>query len=343
MKEVILREILKEYEDIRHREEEALRQRENYVMQVIPEIADMRRALVEAMARRSMEIIRNPNSFSHTLDDLEQRIQELKRREKELLVEHGFPPDYLSIHYRCPKCKDTGYTGDLIKEKCSCLVQRLVEKTYQLFDIKELEQQNFDTFDPQVFPEISLEGSRLTQREYMIQLKNRLMEYVNQFPNNERKTILFSGKTGLGKTFLLNCMAKAILDKGYTVMRISAYKLFNQLFLSALQDNEQNQFLFSCLFEVDVLIIDDLGTETQRNNFTSEDLFNILNERQIQQKHTFLSTNLSLGEIKERYSDRIASRLFDTSNTMLIKFMGQDIRIRGKNQLPKDEKFTDPD
>jgi DNA replication protein DnaC len=82
---------------------------------------------------------------------------------------------------------------------------------------------------------------------------------------------------------------------------------------------------------VDVLIIDDLGTETQRNNFTSEDLFNILNERLIQGKHTFLSTNLGLSEIKERYSDRIASRLFDTSNTMLIKFMGQDIRIRSRS------------
>ncbi len=91
MKEVILKEILKEYEDIRHQEEEALKQRENHIMQVIPEIADMRRALVELMARRSMEIIRNPNSFSQALDDLEQRIQELKRKEKELLVEHGSP------------------------------------------------------------------------------------------------------------------------------------------------------------------------------------------------------------------------------------------------------------
>lgn len=331
MRELILKEVLKEYEDIRRQEEEALKQRENHIMKAIPEIADMRRALVELMARRSMEIIRNPDSFTQTLDDLEQKIQDLKRREKELLVQHGFPADYLSIHYRCPKCKDTGYTGDLIKEKCSCLVQKLVEKTYQLSDIKELEQQNFDTFNPHVFPDIPLEGSRLTQREYMVQLKNRLMEYVKEFPNNQRKTILFSGKTGLGKTFLLNCMAKAILDKGYTVMRISAYKLFNQLFISALQDNEQNQFLFNCLFEVDVLIIDDLGTETQRNNFTSEDLFNILNERLIQQKHTFLSTNLGLSEIKERYSDRIASRLFDTSNTMLIKFMGQDIRIRNRS------------
>ena len=331
MKDLILKEILQEYDDLREKEREALRQRENHIMETIPDIADIRRTVVGLMARRSLDIIKNPDISTQTVDELEKKISELKEKERELLSRHGFPEDYLSMRYHCAKCNDTGYTGDIVKEKCSCLIQKLLERTYQLSDIKELDRENFDTFDPEVFPDSPAEGSRLTQREYMIQLKNRLMDYVSQFPDNRRKTILFSGKTGLGKTFLLNCMAKKILDAGYTVMRISAYKLFNQLFLSALQDNEQNQFLFNCLFEVDVLIIDDLGTETQRNNYTSEDLFNILNERFTQGKHTFLSTNLGLTELKERYSDRIASRLFDTSNTMLIKFFGQDIRVRVRN------------
>jgi DNA replication protein DnaC len=300
-------------------------------MDTIPGIADLRRTIIELMAKRSIEIIKNPHLSAQAVDELEERISGLKEKERELLIRHGFPADYLSMHYRCPKCEDTGYRGDIIKEKCSCLIQKILERTYQLSDINDLERENFDTFDPEVFPDVPVEGSRLTQREYMVQLKNRLMDYVGKFPNNKRKTILFSGKTGLGKTFLLNCMAKTILDMGYTVMRISAYKLFNQLFLSALQDNEENLFLFNCLFDVDTLIIDDLGTETQRNNFTNEDLFNILNERFTQGKHTFLSTNLGLTEIKERYSDRIASRLFDTSNTMLIRFTGQDIRVRARN------------
>lgn len=331
MRDLILKEILQEYDDLRTKEREALRQRENQVMDTIPGIADLRRTIIELMAKRSIEIIKNPHLSAQAVDELEERISGLKEKERELLIRHGFPADYLSMHYRCPKCEDTGYRGDIIKEKCSCLIQKILERTYQLSDINDLERENFDTFDPEVFPDVPVEGSRLTQREYMVQLKNRLMDYVGKFPNNKRKTILFSGKTGLGKTFLLNCMAKTILDMGYTVMRISAYKLFNQLFLSALQDNEENLFLFNCLFNVDTLIIDDLGTETQRNNFTNEDLFNILNERFTQGKHTFLSTNLGLTEIKERYSDRIASRLFDTSNTMLIRFTGQDIRVRARN------------
>ena len=331
MRDLILKEILQEYDDLRTKEREALRQRENQVMDTIPGIADLRRTIIELMAKRSIEIIKNPHLSAQAVDELEERISGLKEKERELLIRHGFPADYLSMHYRCPKCEDTGYRGGIIKEKCSCLIQKILERTYQLSDINDLERENFDTFDPEVFPDVPVEGSRLTQREYMVQLKNRLMDYVGKFPNNKRKTILFSGKTGLGKTFLLNCMAKTILDMGYTVMRISAYKLFNQLFLSALQDNEENLFLFNCLFDVDTLIIDDLGTETQRNNFTNEDLFNILNERFTQGKHTFLSTNLGLTEIKERYSDRIASRLFDTSNTMLIRFTGQDIRVRARN------------
>src|SRR5699024_7769102 len=99
------------------------------------------------------------------------------------------------------------------------------------------------------------------------------------------------------------------------------------LFYSSFKDQEENMQLLNYIFSVDVLIIDDLGTETRRNNYTQEDLFNILNERMLAKKHTFLSTNLSLADIRDRYSDRISSRLFDTTNTILIRFIGEDLRI----------------
>ena len=181
-----------------------------------------------------------------------------------------------------------------------------------------------------VFSDELLENSKLSQRQYMVQLRDRLIDYVSKFPDNHRKTILFTGKTGLGKTFLLNCMAKSIMDQGYTVIRISAYKLFDQLFYSSISDKNNYEGLQRQLFEVDALIIDDLGTETRRNNYTSEDLFNIINERTLQRSHTFLSTNLSLSDLRQRYSDRITSRLFDVSNTMLVRFRGSDIRLRQK-------------
>ncbi len=328
MSEVLLREILQEYDAIQRDEALALSQRRQEVLERIPEIEKIHKDIVELMAQRSREIILHPSRSEDAVEQLQQQIAELKAREIQLLLQHGFSKDYLDMRYRCANCKDTGYVGYPIREKCSCLIQRLLERTYQLSNIQELELENFSTFDPMVFPEVPLENSKLNQREYMLQLRDRLLDYVSQFPDNDRKTILFTGKTGLGKTFLLNCMAKSILDAGYTVIRISAYKLFDQLFYSSLSDKPENLAMQRRLFEVDALIIDDLGTETRRNNYTSEDLFNIINERTLQRSHTFLSTNLGLSELRQRYSDRITSRLFDTSNTMLIKFMGKDIRLR---------------
>ena len=328
MSEVFLKEILQEYDIVQREESLALNRRRQEILDKIPEIAEIHKNIIELMAKHSREIILHPNSSSTAIAQLQQQIAGLKAREIELLAQHSYPKDYLEMRYRCKQCKDTGYVGYPIREKCSCLVQKLLERTYQLSNIHELDLENFSTFDPMVFPEILLENSKLSQREYMVQLKDRLMDYVSLFPNNDRKTILFTGKTGLGKTFLLNCMAKSIMDDGYTVIRISAYKLFDQLFYSALSDKPDNLALHRQLFEVNALIIDDLGTETRRNNYTSEDLFNIINERTMQRSHTFLSTNLGLSELRQRYSDRIASRLFDTSNTMLVRFRGSDIRLR---------------
>lgn len=331
MKESIIKEILHEYDQIRREEEQALQKRRQEVADKVPEIIALRRKIIDKMARYSRKIIQNPNQSTNSIRHLQMEIADLKAKETQLLIENGFPADYLTIKYRCNRCQDTGYVGFPVREKCSCLIQKLLARTYQLSNIHELEYENFETFDSSIFPDIPEPNSKMSQREYMEELKSRLEEYVSQFPGNERKIILFTGKTGLGKTFLLNCMAKAILDKGYTVIRISAYKLFDQLFHSAMTNQEEYEELQRQLFEVDVLIIDDLGTETRRNNFTSEDLFNILNERSILMKHTFLSTNLGLGELRERYSDRITSRLFDTSNTMLIRFKGQDVRLRPRN------------
>jgi len=336
MKEVIIKEILREYDLMQREEELALQRRRREVADKIPEIVSLHHMIIEKMAEHSRRIIQDPSRSSDSIADLQKEIADLKAREKQLLIENGFPADYLNMRYKCKRCHDTGFVGFPVREKCSCLIQKLLSRTYQLSNIHELEYENFETFDSSIFPDIPAEpGSKMTQREYMEELKVRLQEYVSLFPDNDRKVILFTGKTGLGKTFLLNCMAKEILDKGYTVIRISAYKLFDQLFYSAMTNQGEYEELQKQLFDVDVLIIDDLGTETRRNNFTSEDLFNILNERSLLSKHTFLSTNLGLTELKERYSDRITSRLFDRTNTVLIRFKGQDVRLRSRNNLKK--------
>jgi DNA replication protein DnaC len=331
MKDQLLKEILREYESFRLEQQQALKEREAEILQRIPEIARLRSTLVASLADKARAIILNPDEAAR-LDQDRELADQTKEKEAALLVQHGYPEDYLTIRYRCPQCKDTGYTGGLVREKCACLIQQLVDRSYRFSEISDADKENFDTFDANVFPEFLLQGSNMTQREYMEQLRAILWDYQAAYPNNPKKNILFTGKTGLGKTFLLNCLAKAILDKGSTVLKVTSYNLFEHLFRSSLQNSDDNALILKDrIFSVDVLIIDDLGTETRRNNFTAEELFNILNERYLEHRHTFLSTNLSLSDLREFYSDRVTSRLFDTQNTMIFRFAGQDIRLRPKN------------
>ena len=330
MKGKLLREILREYEAYRIEQQEALKQREEEVMSALPELAELRHSLVASLAQKARSAILNPKSST---DDFktDNLVKDIKKKEEAILLKNGYPKDYLTLHYRCPVCKDTGYVGQLIKEKCNCLIQELVERTYHFSELSNLDKENFNTFDLDVFPNTPLPNVNMTQKEYMQQMRSMLWEYQEDYPNNKRKNLLFTGKTGLGKTFLLNCLAKSILDKGYTVLKVTSYNLFEHLFRSAMGSSSEDSLLMKeSIFEVDTLIIDDLGTETRRNNFTAEELFNILNERYLQQKHTFLSTNLSLTDLREYYSDRVTSRLFDTQNTVILRFLGQDIRLKGK-------------
>jgi DNA replication protein DnaC len=339
MKDKLLNEILREYDTYRLEQREALKLREAEVHSAIPELAQLRASLVTSFAEKARALILNPQleKTGEPLD--EKRLAELKEKETALLIKNGYPEDYLVPRYRCATCQDTGYVGDLIKEKCSCLIQRLVDSSYRFSELSGLDKENFDTFDSSVFPNVPITvkgGTQITQKEYMDQLRTLLWQYQEAYPDNPRKNLLFTGKTGLGKTFLLNCLAKAILDKGYTVLKITSYNLFEHLFKNAFQNNSEDSLLVKDgIFEVDTLIIDDLGTETRRNNFTAEELFNILNERYLQRKHTFLSTNLSLADLHEYYSDRVTSRLFDTQNTIILQFQGQDIRLRSKRASSK--------
>lgn len=327
MSDNLLRDILREYDEYRLNEEQALKERESEVMRSIPEFARFRNAFVSTLAEKARLLIQNPNES----EPPEHNMDTYRQREVELLKQHGYPTDYLIPRFRCTLCKDTGFTGELVRERCNCLVQQLIERTYRLSDITGLEKENFDTFDADVFPDVPLREGSMTQREYMRQLKTVLAEYQSVYPDNPKRNLLFTGKTGLGKTFLLNCLAKSILDRGHTVLKVTSYNLFEHLFRNAMENSREAHILKDRIFSVDTLIIDDLGTETKRNNFTAEELFNILNERYLQHQHTFLSTNLTLADLKECYSDRVTSRLFDTQSTMIIRFSGQDIRLKHKN------------
>ena len=149
------------------------------------------------------------------------------------------------------------------------------------------------------------------------------LRYADSFPDTRVRDLLMMGKSGLGKTFLMQCIAHRVAERGYLPTYVSAYRFFETA-RQAYMDNDGARL--RPLMEAELLLIDDLGTEPLMNNVTVTQLFNLLNERQMSGRHTVLSTNLSMNELQERYTERVTSRLLDKGACLRVGFVGGDVR-----------------
>lgn len=320
----VLKDILREYERKRDRAIYEQRIRIKKVYEKVPEIKKIDDEIKKTSLFISKAIIENPENYEKNIRDIKKTIEKLKMEKAYLLTENNIPLDYLDIKYECSKCKDTGYLSN--GEKCSCLKQKLIDKAYLMSNIKDiLKKENFQTFNINIFPDEVQEGETMSPRENMLNILSISEGFVNNFDEKNDENLLFYGSTGLGKTFLCNCIAKALLDKNKIVIYQTAFKILeiieNRRFSKSkdkFQDHDYN-----LLFEADLLIIDDLGTELS-NTFTNVEIFNIVNTRILSSKKTIISTNLSPKEISDNYSDRVFSRVLE--KFIPLKFFGPDLR-----------------
>lgn len=253
------------------------------------------------------------------------RLADLREQKAVLLAAYGFAPDYLEMHYHCANCQDTGYAGG---KKCRCFKKEEIRLLYAQSNIQDmLARQNFSTFsfevydDRQVIPQIGM-----TEADYMRTVYRWCREYVEQF-EEKGGNLLFTGDTGVGKTFLTNCIARELLDRYQAVIYLSATDLFdifsqNQ---SYRDPEEEARDIYPHILDCDLLIIDDLGTELN-NAFVSSRLFYCINERLIRRKSTIISTNMSTTMLRDAYSERISSRI--VSQYTAIPLYGDDIRTK---------------
>lgn len=255
------------------------------------------------------------------LDGIKEAIDKIAGQMKELLTGADFPADYLEPVYECPLCKDTGYIGS---EKCSCFKQAAIDLLYRQSNIRQiLQTENFDTFQLDYFnPEVYDESAGLSSRENAAGLYKACQKFVHDFPAGEN--ILFYGNTGTGKTFLSNCIAKALLDRSFGVLYLSAIELFNILSEYDKEDRADSDLSESQITGCDLLIIDDLGTELS-NAFTNSKLFYCINDRLLKGRSTIISTNYSPRELMDNYSERIFSRI--KNSFKIYKLFGDDIRL----------------
>ena len=289
-----------------------------------PEIGaliDEGRVLVTESARR---LAMQPARGKELAQEMRLRSADWERRLKEAVAKAGLAEDILSLRPKCPYCKDLGYIENSFPRRyCACFESALVREMSEAMAT----EQSFDTFDLNVFPDDVDGGQGLSQRDMADMVRRLLQRYADRYPNNPKPNVTLMGKSGLGKTFFLNCVAQRLRDRGFPVLQMTGFRM-----LEAMRRRHMGGFEsrdeFDEMLEAPFLILDDLGSEPMLNNVTIEYLFTLLNERSAAGRPTFAATNFSISELQEHYNERIASRLLDTGRTYVIALEGEDLRTR---------------
>lgn len=266
----------------------------------------------------------SPEKAKEISGGMQKEMETINARLRAALVACGLPEDYLQPVYRCPLCRDTGYIGEPVHEQCSCLKRAVMNRLYQAEGLQGLERENFASFDESIFPDEPIEGRKLTQRAHINKVRAYCEEYADAFAVDEGKGLLLCGRSGLGKTFLMNCVAQRVLERGYSVVVVSAYKLIEAMrrFQFGEEGVEQVQDMLAC----DLLCIDDLGSEPMLRGVTVSSIYHIVNERRNANRAVVVTTNLDSDQLYEKYEDRIGARLTDPSHMKVIPFIGVDVR-----------------
>ena len=252
---------------------------------------------------------------------------DLNRQIGEKLAQGGLPADALQPVYTCPVCRDEGYLYDPSRRMCECMRKEYHRRLLAESGVSE-NGSSFAAFDETLFAEEADEKGR-SQRKSAIAIRDACLVYAETFPSTPVRDLLLMGKSGLGKTFMLQCIARRTAERGYLPLYTSAYRLFETARKAYIENNSD---LLSSMMEAPLLLIDDLGTEPLLNNVTVTQLFNLLNERQMAGRHTVISTNLSMSELQERYTERITSRFLDAASCRRMVFIGDDIRRKLKRK-----------
>lgn len=319
--------LLRDYDLRRTINAQELRSRHDEISEKVKEIKDIDEAIAAKGIETSKLIIGDPENRAIYLQKLKTALDQLKEEKWNVLTKYGYNKTYLDPIYDCETCQDTGYVGD---QKCVCFKQSLIDLAYEQYHLKDLlKKENFSTFSFDYYSEEKLDNLGISPLENVKGVYNRCRRFVDSFDQDFSNLILF-GQTGLGKTFLCNCIAKSLLDTSHSVLYLSAFKLFKLLEAYRFKDQEQDVTFddIDDIYTCDLLIIDDLGSEVI-NSFTSSELFSCLNTRLLARKATVISTNLHPAGLSKYYSDRIVSRIL--GDFVPLQLIGDDIRLQKYN------------
>ncbi len=260
-------------------------------------------------------------AMAHTLSDerlaeIRREYEELAVRKRNLLLAFGFPEDYTDIKYHCPICSDTGYVGI---DMCKCLRRELILAALHSSGLASLiKEQSFETF--------SLDYYENNDKLMMSHNVNAMKSFAENFSKENGQSWLFVGATGLGKTHLSTAVAVELIKKGVDVVYESTQQImtdFETVRFSSNSASDREMPDLARYTDAELLIMDDLGTELT-TQYTVSCLYNIINTRINRNLSTIISTNLTQKELRDRYTDRISSRLLGEYKPLI--FTGKDVR-----------------
>lgn len=290
----------------RRRNAEFLNERAEELLLNLPEyselIAERNRQMVAFSTALSESDIKSADKINKKIIDINNKIIKLAEKKNVRLA-----------NWHCEKCRDTGRLDN--GDYCECYTRLEIDYYREEMGLNRL-------------PSISFSDHKQGLNETLDKLYQGMANYVNCFPNNKKKKLIFSGSVGVGKTYLVAATANELIKKGYKVMYISAIDLA-QLFLNYHMANvSDKEVIFAPLKQADMLIIDDLGVEPIYNSITIPYLYQLLEFRNM--RHMIITTNLTLEDIEARYGERICSRIVDVDNSMLLRLSGDDLRLKKK-------------
>ena len=255
--------------------------------------------------------------------DPEREMARYNEEIRALLRQNNLPEDYLQPVCTCEKCGDTGFVGEQNNIPCECL--RRIEAALRAQEGDQ--EETFEQFDEGVFSDEILPSLGVSQRRQMTFARDKCAEFAQSF-EKKRQDLLISGSSGLGKTYLLHCIARRAAERGLDVCFMTAFEALQEL----RNDFYGRESRAQRLFQAQLLVLDDLGMEPLLENVTVEQLYNLLNSRRSRGLCTAISTNLTPSDLRKRYTERIYSRLFDKEKCQVLALQGRDVRLNRSNE-----------
>ena len=328
----VLSRATRRLEEERRRREEALARRKEEIYAQLPRLREIDRELKGTVYQIIASSLREGRDPAPSIQVIKDHNLSLQAERTHLLLQNGWGADALDEQPACPKCNDTGWVG---ARMCTCLKKLCGEEQIkELSKLLDLGEQSFETFSMDYYSPLAWPGEEISPRENMEFIFDMCSNYARKFGRFRLRNLFLSGPPGLGKTFLSACIARTVSENGFSVVYDTAVNVFarfeEQKFARDRLDAEEAKDETKRYLGCDLLILDDLGSELT-TPFVQSALYTLVNARLMANKQTVISSNLTMAQVRQRYTPQISSLL--EGEYRVLPFYGEDIRLQRKKQL----------